>query len=81
MLIDRYPNSVITFVDTSSGAVTRQIDVSTGFPSNPHDYLETREGRALVTRYERNPKAGRAPFDAGGDVYTACDNCHQQYRR
>lgn len=68
VLIDRYPNSVITFVDTSSGAVTRQIDVSTGFPSNPHDYLETREGRALVTRYERNPKAGRAPFDAGGDV-------------
>ncbi len=68
VLIDRYPNSVITLVDPATGAVTRQIDVSTGFPSNPHDYLETREGRALVTRYERNPKGGRVPFDAGGDV-------------
>lgn len=26
----------------------------------------------------KNPQA---VFDAGGDVYTACDNCHQQYRR
>lgn len=68
VLVDRYPNSVITFVDVASGEVQGQLGVATGFPSNPHDYLETRDGRAFVTRYETNTRPGREPFDAGGDV-------------
>lgn len=68
VLIDRYPNSVLTFVGAASGKVERQISVSTGFGSNPHDYLELSSDRAFVTRYEANPKPGREPYDAGSDV-------------
>lgn len=68
VLVDRYPNSVITFVDVATGQVEGQLGVATGFPSNPHDYLETRDGRAFVTRYETNTRPGREPFDVGGDV-------------
>lgn len=68
VLIDRYPNSVLTFVDAASGKVEQQISVGTGFGSNPHDYLELSNERAFVTRYEANPKPGREEHDGGSDV-------------
>ena len=68
VLIDRYPNSVLTFVDAASGKVEQQISVGSGFGSNPHDYLELSNERAFVTRYEANPKPGREKHDAGSDV-------------
>jgi hypothetical protein len=68
VLIDRYPNSVLTFVDARGAAVLGQLSVSTGFPSNPHDYLEVSETKAYVTRYETNPSPGKQKHDEGGDV-------------
>ncbi len=68
LLLDRYPASVVTIVDPARAAVDRQINVQTGFASNPQDALLARPGALYVTRYERNPAAGAAPFDAGSDV-------------
>ncbi len=68
VLIDRYPNSVLTWVDPASAAVEGQLSVATGFPSNPHDYLEVDGAKAYVTRYNTNPTPGREPLDGGGDL-------------
>jgi hypothetical protein len=68
VLIDRYPNSVVTWVDPAAARVVGQLSVATGFASNPHDYLEVGGAKAYVTRYETNAAAGREPFDGGGDV-------------
>lgn len=66
-LIDRYPASVLTFVELATGRVRDQVDVGTGFRSNPQDLLAI-DGALWVTRYENNPAPGQRPFDAGGDV-------------
>lgn len=68
VLIDRFPASVLTWVDLSSGAVRAQLGVGTGFAANPHDYVPVDEQRAFVTRYETNPDPGRQPLDRGGDL-------------
>lgn len=68
VLLDRYPNSVLSFVDPATGEVQRQISVGTGFGANPHDYLEITDAVAYVTRYEANPKPGREDYDAGSDI-------------
>jgi len=68
VLIDRYPNSVITWVDPSTASVLHQLPVATGFAANPHDYLEVGGAKAYVTRYETNPNPGRESNDGGGDV-------------
>lgn len=68
VLIDRYPNSVLTWVEPSTGSVIQQLPVGTGFAANPHDYLELGANKAYVARYESNPTPGQAPFDAGGDL-------------
>lgn len=68
VLVDRYPNSVLTWVDPATASVLAQVSVGTGFPSNPHDYLELDATRAYVPRYESNPHAGSEPNDAGGDL-------------
>lgn len=68
VLIDRYPNSVLTWVEPSTGSVIQQLSVGTGFPANPHDYLELSATKAYVSRYESNPTPGQVPFDAGGDL-------------
>jgi len=68
VLIDRYPGSVITWVTPETGAVVGQLSVATGFPSNPHDYLEISRTKAYVSRYESNGAPGAQPFDAGGDL-------------
>jgi hypothetical protein len=68
LLIDRYPNSVLTWVEPSTGAVIQQLAVGTGFAANPHDYLELTPNKAYLSRYESNPTPGQLPFDAGGDL-------------
>jgi hypothetical protein len=68
VLVDRYPNSVVTWVDPATAGVRGQLSVATGFPSNPHDYLEVGGAKAYVTRYNTNPSPGREPFDEGGDL-------------
>ena len=67
-LIDRYPNSVITWVDPMTAAVLHQLPVGTGFAANPHDYVEVSDTKAYVSRYETNTKSGTEPFDGGGDL-------------
>jgi hypothetical protein len=68
VLIDRYPTSVLTWIEVASGEVRAQLDVRTGFASNPQDYLLLAPDEAYVTRYETNASPGAAPFDEGGDV-------------
>jgi hypothetical protein len=68
VLIDRYPNSVLTWVEPTTGSVIQQLPVGTGFGANPHDYLELAANKAYIARYESNPMPGQAPFDAGGDL-------------
>jgi hypothetical protein len=68
VVIDRFPSSVLTWVDIATGRVRAQLDVSTGFAANPRDYIELDEGRAYVTRFETNADPGAEPFDEGGDI-------------
>lgn len=68
LLIDRYPNSVLTWVEPQTGSVIQQLPVGTGFAANPHDYLELADDKAYVARYESNQAPGQAPYDAGGDL-------------
>ncbi|MCC6217343.1 MAG: hypothetical protein IT376_20970 [Polyangiaceae bacterium] len=67
-VIDRYPSGVVTWIDLATASVPAQLDVRTGFTSNPHDLVEVAQGKAYVTRYERNHRAGREPHDAGDDL-------------
>jgi len=66
-LLDRFPAAVVTFVDVTTGRVSEQLEVGTGFRSNPQDLLLV-DGDAWVSRYETNPKPGMQPFDGGGDI-------------
>ncbi|OGR11936.1 MAG: hypothetical protein A2341_17215 [Deltaproteobacteria bacterium RIFOXYB12_FULL_58_9] len=68
VLLDRYPNSVLTLLDPHDFAVSVQLSVATGFAANPHDFVWVGQRKAYVTRYETNPSPGREPFDAGDDV-------------
>lgn len=68
ILLDRYPASVLSWVDVATAAVRGQLNVGTGFTANPHDYVELSPTKAYVTRYEANPDPGREPFDAGDDL-------------
>ncbi len=76
VLIDRYPNAVLTWLDPATGGVLAQASVATGFSSNPHDYLEVGAHRAYVTRYGANPSPGREPFDEGGDLLVLDTTTH-----
>jgi hypothetical protein len=67
VVLERYPAAVVTWVDTKSAHVTGQLRVTEGFPTNPHDYLELDDTRALVTRYGVNPEPSSA-LNAGNDV-------------
>lgn len=67
-LLDRYPASVLTWVAVADGSVRGQLDVATGFPSNPQDYVTVAEGKAYVSRYDSNASPGAEPFDAGSDL-------------
>ena len=68
VLIDRYPNGIVTWLDPESGEVDGQLNVVPGFASNPHDYLEVAPNKAYVTRFETNRAPGHVPFDEGGDI-------------
>ena len=71
LLIDRYPNSVLTWVEPKTGSVIQQLPVGTGFGSNPHDYLELAKDKAYVTRYESNPAPAKVPFDVVGNCFVS----------
>jgi hypothetical protein len=68
VVIDRFPNGVVTWVDPASARVRTQLSVNTGFAANAHDYLELSPTKAYVARYFTNRAAGREPRDAGGDL-------------
>lgn len=68
VIVDRYGTNVLTWLDPETAKVLAQLSVGTGFESNPQDYLELDERRALVSRWDENPAPGREPFDRGGDL-------------
>lgn len=68
VIINRAPAAVLTWVDLSAASVRAQLDISSGFGSNPYDYVPIAEDKAYVTRYDANPASGAEPFDAGNDV-------------
>jgi hypothetical protein len=68
VLVDRFGTNVVTWLDPETARVVAQLPVGTGFESNPQDYLELDERRALVSRWDENPAPGNERFDAGGDL-------------
>jgi hypothetical protein len=68
VLIDRTPSGVLYFIDVVSAQPSFDLNVDTGFRSNPHDYLALSPNKAYVTRYDANPEPGREPWDAGSDI-------------
>jgi hypothetical protein len=50
VLLDRYPASVLTWVEVATARVRAQLAVGTR--TNPHDYVPLSERKAYVTRYE-----------------------------
>ncbi len=68
VLIDRYPGAVISWVNVRTAKVRAQLNVTTGFASNPQDYLPIAANKAYVTRLGTNAQAGSEPFDGGDDI-------------
>jgi len=68
VLIERYPASVLTWVDVKTGEVSAELSVATGFKSNPQDYAEIGPHKAYVSRMEPNLSPGAAQFDGGSDL-------------
>jgi hypothetical protein len=68
VLIDRYPASLVTWTRIATAEVRAQLDVRTGFASNPQDYLALSPTKAYLSRFESNTMPGSEAFDAGGDV-------------
>ena len=67
VLIDQTAG-VLSWLDPTSCAVKRQLDVSTGFISNPHDVIAVATNKSYVTRFNPNAAAGKKPFDGGNDI-------------
>jgi hypothetical protein len=69
LTIDR-TNSALTWIDPSTCTPLRQLDVSTGFYSNPHDVIGISPTKAYVARYERNaaPTPDPSDNDEGDDL-------------
>ena len=70
VILDRYPSSVITWLDVSTPkpTVRAQLSVATGFAANLHDYVPYSADRVFVTRFDSNSSPGQEPFDSGGDL-------------
>ncbi len=68
VLIDRYPASVLSWIDLRTATVRAQLSVATGFAANPHDYVQSSARKAFVSRFDQNRNAGRQPFDQGSDL-------------
>lgn len=69
-LIDR-GNADLTVVDPATCVVKRQLSVSTGFRSNPHDVVVVSDTKAYVTRFEKNLAPTNA--NSGGDDLLVID--------
>lgn len=69
LTIDR-ANSALTWIDPRTCTPLRQLDVSTGFFSNPHDVIGISPTKAYVARYELNlaPTPDPADHDEGDDL-------------
>lgn len=65
-LVDR-GNAALTVLAPETCEITRQISVTTGFKSNPHDVAVLSQSKAYVTRYEKNVTPTDAN-SAGDDV-------------
>ena len=65
-----HANSALTWIDSTTCKPVRQLNVSTGFYSNPHDVIAVSATKAYVTRYEKNatPTASTTDFDDGDDL-------------
>lgn len=68
VVVDRYPNAVLTRLALATASASAQRSVATGFASNPHDFVTLGDGRAYVARYGTNPKPGREALDGGSDL-------------
>ncbi len=68
VILDRYPRSVLTWVNLDTATVRTQLSVATGFSANPHDYVSIRSDKAYVPRFDPNANPGREAYDAGSDV-------------
>jgi len=70
VILDRYPSSVITWLDVSTPkpTVRAQLSVATGFAANLHDYVPYSANKVFVTRFDSNSTPGQEPFDSGGDL-------------
>jgi hypothetical protein len=67
VLIDR-TSGVLTWVNLETATVRQQLDVKTGFASDPHDYVAYDENTAFVPRFGENGASGVEPFDRGSDL-------------
>ncbi len=67
LAVDR-GNAALIELNPRTGAVVRQVSVSTSFYSNPQDVVVRDPHTWLVSRMNRNPLAGSQVFDAGDDV-------------
>lgn len=68
VLIDRYPGAVLSWVNVRTAQVRAQLNTTTGFASNPQDYVPIAENKAYVSRLGTNSQAGSEPFDGGDDI-------------
>jgi len=68
VLIDRTPAGVLTWVDRRTAKVRAQLNVATGFASNPHDYVPLSDTKAYVPRFAWNLASGEQEFDEGNDI-------------
>ncbi len=76
VLLDRYPASVVTWLDPASGAVEGQLALSAGNATNPQDYLEIDDRRAYVTRYDSAASPQAPPLSRGSDVLVIDHRAH-----
>jgi hypothetical protein len=68
-LIDRAASaSRVLWLSLATGALSRSVDVSTGFPSNPHDFLGISPTKGYVARFGHNRDPDRERFDHGSDL-------------
>ncbi len=68
VLLDRFGSNVLTWMELETATVLGQLPVGTGFESNPQDYIEFGENRAVISRFGSNPSPSQQQYDAGGDL-------------
>ncbi len=68
-LLDRAASaSRLVWLDLASGAQAGRVEVATGFPSNPHDFVRISASKGYVARFGHNRDPGKEPFDRGSDL-------------